>query len=172
MRSRYIIGTEELGTNFIFDTHFAGKRRERDRYNPAGRSFSIIIPDEDYARMMMEDGFDVRTTKPRPGYEEDFEPEYYVNVYMKYKSENGASDPVVNLIKEDFDGKYSVPLDEHTVGNLDDIRIKRNSVRAVLSPYTKGGGDHPTLYLQILYVEQDTDSDPWARAFPQRRPAD
>lgn len=172
MRSRYILGTEELGTSFIFDTHFAGKRRERDKFNPAGRSFNIIIPDAEYARMMYDDGFDVRKTKPKEGFEEGFEPEFYVNVYIKYKSEGGANDPVVNLIKEDRDGQYSVPLNEDTVGNLDNIRIKRNSVRAVLSPYTRGGGDHPTLYLQVLYVEQDTENDPWARAFPQRRPAD
>lgn len=163
LRSRYILED----TNFIFKTNFAGEFRKEDRYPSSARTCNIIIPDVALAEEMFNDGFNVRQTKPSEGYEEDFEPEFFVKATLKFQSEGSRSNPVVNLIGADG---FSTPLDENTVGNLDNIRLRRNSVRAVLSPYTKGG-DHPTLYIQTLYVEQDLDDDPWAKDFP-RRPRD
>lgn len=163
LRSRYILED----TNFIFKTNFAGEFRKEDRYPSSARTCNIVIPDVALAEEMFNDGFNVRQTKPSEGYEEDFEPEFFVKATLKFQSEGSRSNPVVNLIGADG---FSTPLDENTVGNLDNIRLRRNSVRVVLSPYTKGG-DHPTLYIQTLYVEQDLDDDPWAKDFP-RRPRD
>lgn len=164
MRRRYMIEN----TSFIFDTHFSGKKRESDRFPVTTRNYNVIIPDRDLAAEMYDDGFDVRQTKPREGHEEDFEPEYFVKAQLKFKSEGGYSDPQVRLIKEDQDGKYTVDLDEDTVGELDEIRLRRGSVCVTLSPYTKGGGEHPTLYTQVLYVEQDMETDPWAHLWGHR----
>lgn len=164
MRTRYILED----TNFIYKPNLAGEFRKEDRFPSTARTCNIIIPDLELVSEMIEDGFNVRQTKPSEGYEEGFEPEYFIKATLKFQSEGSRSNPVINLI--DPDG-YSIPLDEDTVGNLDSIRIKRNSVRAVLSPYTRGGGEHPTLYIQTLYAEQDTENDPWAGKFP-RRPRD
>lgn len=161
MRSRYILEN----TNFIYKPNLSGEFRKEDRYPSTRRQCNIVIPDKDLVQEMVEDGFNVRQTKPSEGYEDDFEPEYFVACTLKFQSEGSRSNPVVNLIDDEG---YSIPLDEDTVGNLDGIRIKRNSVRAVLSPYTKGGGEHPTLYIQTLYVEQDTENDPWAKNYPRR----
>lgn len=164
MRRRYMLED----TSLIFDTHFAGKRRDGDKYPVNGRSFNVIIPDADLAAEMVEDNFDVRKTKPREGYEGDFEPEYYVKCQLKYVSEGGYSDPQVYLVKDGPDGEYPVPLSKDTVGNLDDIRLRRGSVCVTLSPYTKGGGEHNTLYTQVLYVKQDMEDDPWAKRYQRR----
>ena len=164
MRRRYVLED----TSFIFDTHFAGKKRESDRYPINGRSFNVIINDPDLAAEMVEDNFDVRKTKPKEGFEEGFEPEFYIKCQLKFMSEGGYSEPQVNLVKEDERGEYTVRLTEDTVGNLDDIRLRRGSVCVTMSPYTKGGGEHNTLYTQVLYVKQDMEDDPWARRYPRR----
>ena len=163
MRSRYVIEN----TNFIFKSNLAGEYRKEDRYPSNARTCNIIISDPEMVQEMIDDGFNVRETKPNDGYEEDFVPEYFVKATLKFQSEGARSNPVVCVV--DPDG-YSIPLNEDTVGNLDTMRIRRNSVRAILSPYTRGG-DHPTLYIQTLYAEQDLDNDPWAGQFP-RRPRD
>lgn len=160
MRSRYVIE----GTDFIFKSNLAGEFRKEDRYPSTARTCNIIIPDPEMAQEMIDDGFNVRVTKPSEGYEEDFVPEYFVKASLKFMSEGSKSNPVVCLI--DPDG-YSIPMNEETVGNLDNIRLRRHSIRVILSPYTRGG-DHPTLYIQTLYAEQDLDSDPWAGQFPRR----
>lgn len=162
MRSRYIIEH----TNFIFKPNLAGEYRKEDRYPSNARTCNIIIPDLDLAQEMIDDGFNVRQTRPAEGYEEDFIPEYFVKATLKFQSEGSRSNPVVCMV--DADG-YSAPLDENTVGNLDEIRIRRGGVDVVLSPYTKGGGAHPTLYIQSLYAAVDFEDDPWAKKYPRRQ---
>lgn len=161
MRARY----EIEGTNFIYKPHFAGKTRPEDRYPCTSRNVDIIIP-EDLAMEMLEDGFRVRETSPSPGHEEGFIPEYFVNCKALFQSEGARRNPIICLVDQDG---LSNPLDEETIANLDDIRIARNSVDVVLSPYTKGGGQHPTLYIQSLYVRQEIDDDPFARKYPRRQ---
>lgn len=160
MRNRYFLED----TNFIYQTNLAGEYRKEDRYPSNARTCNIIIPDPELAQEMIDDGFNVRQTQPREGYEQDFMPEYFVKATLKFKSEGGAGDPSVCYVDED---NCSVALDEETVGEIDHMRIRRNSVCATLSPYTKGA--HPTLYIRQLYVQQDVDDDPWAKRFPRRR---
>lgn len=165
MRRRFVFED----TNFIFTTHFAGKKREGDRFPVNGRSCKIIIPSKELAEELLDSDFDVKKTTPPEGRENEFEPEFYINCQIKYKSEGGADDPIICLVKEDRHGReYSVDLDIETIDNLDNIRFARNTVCATLSPYTKGGGDHPTLYVKTLYVKQDVESDPWRARFPRR----
>lgn len=161
MKSRYII--EE--TNFIFKPNLAGEFRKEDRYPSNTRACNIIIPDPEQAQEMIDDGLNVRQTTPSENYKENYEPEYFVKAYLKFASEGSRSNPIINLIDQEG---YSTPLDEHTVGCIDNIRIKRDSVRVVLAPYSGGGGAYPTLYIQTLYVEQDLDNDPWYGKFPRR----
>lgn len=159
MRDRYMIED----SNFIFKTNLAGEYRKEDRYPSNARTCNIIINDPSLAAEMLDDGFNVRKTRPNEGYEEDFEPEFFVKATLKYKSEGGARNPVVCVV--DGNGE-STPLNEETVGQIDHMRIERDSVCATLSPYTKG--EHPTLYIQALYVKQDLDDDYWASKFPRK----
>lgn len=159
MRNLYVFEN----TDFIFQTNLAGEYRKEDRYPSSTRTCNIIIPDLDLAQEMIEDGFSVRVTRPKEGYEEDFIPEYFIKATLKFKNEGGAGNPTVCYV--DADG-YSVPLSAETVGEIDHMRIKRGSVCVSASPYTKG--EHPTLYIRQLYVTQDVDADPWASRFPRR----
>lgn len=159
MRDRYYLEN----TNFIFRTNLAGEWRKDDQYPSNARVCNIIIPDEDLAAEMIEDGFNVRKTRPSEGYEEDFEPEFFIKATLKYRSEGGAGDPNVGIRGDDG---YTTYFDEETVGQMDHLRIKRDSVCATLSPYTKGA--HPTLYVRELFADQDLGDDHWSDRFKRR----
>ena len=49
---------------FIFDTNFAGDPK-KDRFGSDERKANLVIPDIDLARELIDDGFNVRLTKPR-----------------------------------------------------------------------------------------------------------
>ena len=157
MRNRYYLED----TNFIYQTNLSGEWRKEDRYPSNARTCNIIIPDPELVQEMIDDGFNVRQTKPNEGYEEDFVPEYFIKATLKYKSEGGAGNPNVSIVGEDG---YSDELDEYSVGQIDHMRLKKDSVCATLSPYTKG--EHPTLYIQALYVTPEEDH--WSGRFPRR----
>ena len=70
---------------FIFDTNFAGDPK-KDRFGSDERKANLVIPDIDLARELIDDGFNVRLTKPRVGEEEGFVPRYFVKVKLNYKS--------------------------------------------------------------------------------------
>lgn len=164
MRNRYYLED----TNFIFKPNLAGERRKEDNFPTNTRNCSIIIPDPEMAEEMYRDGFNVKMTKPREGDEEDFVPEYYVRVTLKFRSEGGAMDPNIGI--RGADG-YTTFFDEETVGQMDHLRIRRNSVCATLSPYTKRDPEHPTLYISELFADQDLEDDHWSDRFV-RRPRD
>lgn len=162
MRDRYYIEN----TNFIFKTNLAGERRKEDRYPSNSRTCNIIIPDPEMVQELIDDGFNVRQTQPKEGCEEDFVPEYFVKATLKYRCEGGATDPNVGI--RGADG-YTTYFNHETVGQMDHLRIWRDSVCATLSPYTKG--DRPTLYIRELFADQDLENDYWSSRFP-RRPQD
>lgn len=152
-------------TRFIFTTNFSGDP-SRSNFGDDRRTCSIIVPSEEQAKDLSKAGFTVKATKPssRRGDDPDnFVPEYFVDTQVKYKKRNGEAvkyPPSVNLIPGP--GQPKVALTEETIGCLDHIRVK--NVNVVLNPWERDDGSLG-LYIRTLYVEQDTDDDPFASRY-------
>ena len=134
---------------FIFDTNFAGDPK-KDRFGSDERKDNLVITAIDLARELIDDGFNVRLTKPRVGEEEGFVPRYFVKVKLNYKS---TWPPKVYLVTDE---DKSVLLDEESVACLDDIWVDR--VNAVLNRYE--GPNGKSLYVKSMEVYQKVDDDP------------
>lgn len=142
---------------FIFDTNFAGDPK-KDRFGSDERKANLVIPDIDLARELIDDGFNVRLTKPRVGEEEGFVPRYFVKVKLNYKS----TWPTKVYLVTDED--KSVLLDEESVACLDDIWVDR--VNAVLNRYE--GPNGKSLYVKSMEVYQKVDDDPISAKYRRR----
>lgn len=153
-QERKLISIEN--TKFIYKTNFSGDPA-RDNYGSTARKANIIIPDHMQARELIDAGFNVKTTKPRLGDEEDFVPEYYVSINVNYDTE---WPPKIYLVS----GKSKpVLLDETSVDAIDKCYVL--NVNAVLNPYhNKKTGTH-SLYVRTLYVEQNVEDDPFAHRY-------
>lgn len=137
------------GGKFIFDTNFSGDPK-RDTFGSDQRKANLVIPDIDQARQLIDDGFNVKMTKPRLGEEEGFVPRYYISVKLNYDS---AWPPKVYLVNDDGRG---VLLDADTVCCIDNMWVE--SVNAVLNPYE--GRNGKSLYVKSMEVFQKVDDDP------------
>lgn len=142
---------------FIFDTNFTGDPK-KDRFGSDERKANLVIPDIDLARELIDDGFNVRLTKPRVGEEEGFVPRYFVKVKLNYKS---TWPPKVYLVTDE---DKSVLLDEESVACLDDIWVDR--VNAVLNRYE--GPNGKSLYVKSMEVYQKVDDDPISAKYRRR----
>lgn len=142
---------------FIFDTNFAGDPK-KNRFGSDERKANLVIPDIDLARELIDDGFNVRLTKPRVGEEEGFVPRYFVKVKLNYDSK---WPPKVYLVTDEDN---SVLLDEESVACLDDIWVDR--VNAVLNRYE--GPNGKSLYVKSMEVYQKVDDDPISAKYRRR----
>lgn len=142
---------------FMFDTNFAGDPK-KDRFGSDERKANLVIPDIDLARELIDDGFNIRLTKPRVGEEEGFVPRYFVKVKLNYKS---TWPPKVYLVTDE---DKSVLLDEESVACLDDIWVDR--VNAVLNRYE--GPNGKSLYVKSMEVYQKVDDDPISAKYRRR----
>ena len=141
-------------TRFIFSTNFSGDP-ERDKYGSAERKANLVIPDINIARQLIDEGFNVKMTKPKEGEEEEFIPTYYVVIKLAYRDRNGEPKqwpPKVLLIVED----NMTELDEESVKCIDYIWIDK--VNVVLNKYESDRGK--SLYVKTLEVFQRTEDDP------------
>jgi hypothetical protein len=154
MRDSKIISIEN--TRFIFKTNFSGDP-ERDSFGSDARKANIIIPTEEQAHELMDAGFNVKVTKPRPGEEEGFRPTYFVSFNVNYDTE---WPPKIYLVSGDAD---PVPLDEDSVNMLDKIYVI--NVNAVFNPYENQKTGRRSLYVRTMYVEQDIEDDPFASRY-------
>ena len=142
---------------FIYDTNFAGDPK-KDCFGSDERKANLVIPDIDLARELIDDGFNIRLTKPRVGEEEGFVPRYFVKVKLNYKS---TWPPKVYLVTDE---DKSVLLDEESVACLDDIWVDR--VNAVLNRYE--GPNGKSLYVKSMEVYQKVDDDPISAKYRRR----
>lgn len=60
------------GAKFIYDTNFSGDPK-RDRFGNDQRKANLIIPDIEQARRLIDEGYNVKLTKPREGEESGFQ---------------------------------------------------------------------------------------------------
>lgn len=117
------------------------------KYNREGdRNFSVVIPDQDVADALVEDGWNVRI---KPSRYEDDGPFMYLPVKVKFNDRG----PTVYLKT----GKALNKLDEESVGILDNIDIL--SVDLDIRPYDweVNGKTGRTAYLQSIHVTQQVD---------------
>lgn len=146
-------------TKFIFKTNFAGDPNE-DRFRSTKRRGNIIIPDLEMAQALLDAGFKVKATKPKPGEEEDFVPTFYISVTLNY---NSFSPPEVYLVSP---GAAPVLLNEESVGVIDKAYVLR--VRVALNPYENPTTGIKSMYVRTMYVEQDVGNDPFAHMYANR----
>ena len=147
-------------SRFIFTTNFSGDP-ERDNFGSDARKANLIIPDYDQAMELIEMGFNVRETKPRPGMEEEFIPTYFVAVNANYDSD---WPPNIYLVSGDSEPRL---LNEESVGIIDKCYVL--NVDAVLNPYFNEKTKRSSLYIKTMYVEQDVEDDPFASKYARRR---
>lgn len=156
-REKKLISIEN--TRFIFKTNFSGDP-ERDNFGSDTRKANVIIPSSEQAMYMLDCGFNVKQTKPRPGDEEDFEPTYFVSVTVNYDTD---WPPRIFLVTGDAE---PVLLDEDSVKIIDNVYVK--NVNVVLNPYHNQRTGRSSLYVRTMYVEQDIEDDPFAGRYGRR----
>lgn len=157
MREKRFISIEN--TRPIFITNFSGDP-ERDRFGSEARQLNLVIPDEEQAQELIDEGFNVKQTRPREDDGDDFEPTYYVNVKLNYNSDYP---PRVYLVSGDAE---PVLLDEESIDMLDRCYIL--NINVVLNPYHNQRTDRKSLYVRTMYVEQDVEEDPFAHQYMRR----
>lgn len=143
-------------TRFIFVTNFSGDP-SRDNYGSSERKANIIIPSQEQADKLALDGFNVKVTRPREGYEDEFVLEYYISIKLNFDSRRP---PNVYLVK---DGRNPVRLDKETVKEIDHARV--SNVNVVCNPYYNERRGTRSLYVQTMYVEVNSDDDPFASRY-------
>ena len=143
-------------TKFIFRTNFSGDP-ERDTFGSDARRANIIIPSVDQAQYLIDQGFNVKETKPRPGEEDGFEPIYFVAIGVNYDSN---WPPKIYLVSGDAE---PVLLDEESVNSIDMMQVR--NVNVVLNPYENQRTGRKSLYVRTMYVEQDINDDPFASRY-------
>lgn len=145
-------------TRFIFETNFSGDP-SRDRFHSDQRRANIIINNPELVQELIDNGFNVRETKPRPGEEEGHVPTYFIAIKANYGSK---WPPKIYLVSGDSD---PVLLDSETVCGLDHISIDNVNVQL----NTRFGENGNSLYIRTMYVEQGVSDDPFAERYARRR---
>ena len=124
--------------------NFSGKEGQ---YNPAGRrNFCVFLDDKSLAEQLMNDGWNVRTLRPR---EEGDEEQPYLQVAVNYEN----IPPKIVLVTDH--GKTT--LEESEVGMLDWADIK--NVDLIIRPYNwdVNGKQGVKAYAKSLYVTIEED---------------
>lgn len=117
------------------------------KYNREGdRNFALVIPTQEIADALIEEGWNVKIKPPR---DEDETPFMYLPVKIKFNSRG----PNVYLQT----GTRMNKLDEESIACLDDVDII--SVDLDVRPYDwdVNGKTGRTAYLQSIRVTQDVD---------------
>ena len=143
-------------TRFIFKTNFSGDP-DRDNFGSNERKGNVIIPSYEQARELIAEGYNVRETTPSEGEEEGFEQDYFVAVKLNYDSN---WPPKVYLV---IDGCEPRLLDEDTINEVD-LAYVRN-VNVTCNSYTNARTGRKSLYVKTMYVEIDTEDDPFAARY-------
>ena len=145
MKINFTRNVLEIEDARIIFRNFAGVG---SKYNREGdRNFSVIIPDEEIANELIDNGWNVKIKPPR---EEGDSPFMYLPVKIKFNSRG----PAAYVISGNSTPKR---LNEETIEMLDEIDIQ--SVNMDLRPYDwdVNGRTGRTAYLQAIEVIQNID---------------
>jgi hypothetical protein len=119
------------------------------KFNREGdRNFAVVIPDQETADILIDDGWNVKIKPPR---EDGDMPFMYLPVKIKYNDDGRG--PTAYLKS----GRAMNRLTEETICTLDDVDIL--SVDMDLRPYDWdiNGKVGRTAYLQSIHVTQEVD---------------
>ena len=118
-----------------------------NKFNREGdRNFAVVIPDQELADALINDGWNIKIKPPR---EEGEDPFMYLPVKIKFTDRG----PIAYLRS----GKAMTTLNEDTIGCIDDVDIL--SVDLDIRPYDweVSGKTGRTAYLQSICVTQKID---------------
>lgn len=118
-----------------------------DKFNREGdRNFALVIPDEEMAQILEDEGWNVKRKPPR---EEGEEPFITLKVNVKFS----ARGPRIYLQS----GNRRIELDEESAGMIDRVSIE--NVDLDIRPYDweVNGKTGRTAYLQSILVTQEVD---------------
>ena len=150
-------------TQFIFATNFSGDP-ENDRYQDTRRKANIIISDPNQIQKLIDCGVNVRSTRPKDDDVENFEPEHFVTIQLKYRNRDGSPvkfPPKVYLVSG---GKPPRLLDEEAVECIDHMYVQ--NVNVILNVYNYDPDNNKSsLQIRTMYVEQRLDDDPYASRY-------
>lgn len=140
------------GAKLIF-RNFSGKG---DQYNREGdRNFNVIIDDENIAKRLAEEGWNIKVRPPR---EEGDDTLYRMPVKVNFDSDYP---PKIWLVTK----RATNLLNEDTVGDLDFAEIRNADL--IISPYhwEVNGTSGIKAYLKTMYVtiEEDVFADKYCR---------
>lgn len=126
---------------FIFRTNFRG---EKSQYNKMGRKeFNVIVPGEDLANRLIDDGWNIKHTTVR---DEGDEPTYFLPVTVAFDN----YPPDVYLI--DSVTRKRVKLDDDTIGQLDYADIVKVNLEVSGYTWNVDGRSGIKAYASILHV--------------------
>lgn len=130
--------------------NFSGKG---DRFNKEGDRNFVVFLDEDTAKRLTEEGWNVRYPKPSE------DSEYVRNPYLKVKVNYGGRPPRIVTVTN---GQTMV-LNEELVSTLDALDLMECDL--VISPYhwNVNGSSGITAYLKTLYA--NVESDPFQHKY-------
>ena len=119
---------------------------EEGRFNPKGRRNFCVFLEEDIAKDMEKEGWNVKWLQPR---EEGDEPQAYLQVKLVF----GKIPPKIVLVT----GRGKTRLDEDTVNILDWAEIQ--NVDLVIRPYNweVNGSTGVSAYIKTMYVTLKED---------------
>lgn len=129
--------------------NFSGRE---SKYNRAGqRNFCVYIDDSEYAKQLIDDGWNIRVRPPR---DDGDEPRYYMQVAVSFDN----IPPTIYMITK----RKKTRLDEESIDSLDFAEIQ--SVDLTIRPYnwiiqegTKNEKSGVKAYLRSMYVVIDED---------------
>lgn len=144
-------------TRFAYRTNLAGDPT-RSKYADDRRMATFIVPDN-LVEEMAANGVRIKQTRPGKNHPnpEEFEPENFVQAQAKFKNRAGEMvkfPPKIYLVCGDNEPRL---LDEEDLELIDRIPVK--NVKVVLNEYRRTPTDPPSLYIRVMYVEQDMDAD-------------
>lgn len=144
-------------TRFAYRTNLAGDPT-RSKYADDRRMATFIVPDN-VAEDMARNGVRIKQTRPGKNHPnpEEFQVENFVQAQAKFRNRAGEAvrfPPKIYLVVGDNEPRL---LDEEDLELIDRIPVK--NVKVMLNEYKRTPEDNPSLYIRVMYVEQDTESD-------------
>ena len=128
----------------IIYRNFAGTA---SKFNREGdRNFAVVIPDQETADALSEQGWNVKIKPPR---DEDDEPFMFLPVKVKFNDRG----PVAYLQS----GNNVTKLDEESIDCLDEIDIAQVDLDIRPYDWEVNGREGRTAYLQSISVIQEVD---------------
>lgn len=130
----------------LYFRNFSGKE---DRFNAAGKRNFCVFLEEEHARKLKDDGWNIKWLKPKT---EDDIPQAYLQVSVAY----GNIPPKIALVKYNLSDGIPKPnvtmLDDETVNILDWAEIEKADI--VIRPYNYdvNGTTGVKAYVKSMYV--------------------